>query len=312
MPKTGAKTSATAVILGDLAPLATSWELHLNAAGLSPRTVQSYLESARQFLAFLTDRGMPTDAVAIHREYAEAFIVEVLARHKPATAGVRYRSLQQFFRWLVDEGEITASPMANMRPPKVVAQPVAVFSDDQLRSILATCDPKSFDGRRDDAILRVFIDTGARLAEVTGLTVADVNLRDGVVTVVGKGGSERVLPLGTNTVKALDRYLRLRARHRQAGTPWLWIGAKGKGVLTTSGVTQMVKRRGAAAGLEHIHPHQLRHTFAHRWLNDGGSENGLMSVAGWRSREMLARYGASAQHERARAEHKRLALGDRL
>ena len=116
--------------------------------------------------------------------------------------------------------------MARMRPPKVPEQPVAVLTLDEQRRLLATCEGRSFEDRRDAALLRVFIDTGARLAEVAGLLVATIELDDGMLLVMGKGRRERRLPVGTRTVKALDRYLRERSRHHAASEPQLWIGKR--------------------------------------------------------------------------------------
>jgi site-specific recombinase XerD len=94
------------------------------------------------------------------------------------------------------------------------------------------------------------------------------------------------------TTVALDRYLRVRARHWDAALPWLWLGLKGQ--LTAWGLVQMLRRRSHQAGLPDLHPHQFRHTFAHQCLAQGGGETDLMRLAGWKSRAMLQRYGASA------------------
>lgn len=290
-----------------IAALLDSWELSMRARNLAKRTVYGYLEAARKF----TLASERTDVVDFTKRDVQAHLADLSERRAPNTVGIRFRSLQQWFKWLTEEEEISSNPMAGMRPPAVPEQPVDVVPVVDLRLLLKTCAGKEYADRRDTAILMLFIDTGIRLEEMGGILVAGLDLRGQEVKVLGKGRRERAVPFGVKTAQAVDRYLRLRARHRLALDPKLWLGAKGKGGMTDSGIYQMVKRRGAEVGID-VHPHQFRHTFAHEWLDNGGNEGDLMQLAGWRSRSMLNRYGASAAAGRAKRAHRSNSLGDRL
>ena len=138
----------------------------------------------------------------------------------------------------------------------------------------------------------------------------DVDLAAGTAVISkGKGGKARRVPFGPRTGAALDRYLRARRRHRLASTPVLWLGQGGK-EFGYHALRDTLRYRADRAGIGALNPHLLRHTAAHRWLAAGGSEGGLMAVAGWTRPDMLLRYTKARAEQRAADEARKLNLGD--
>lgn len=303
-----------------LPELLADWERFLKAANKRPRTIISYLQVMLAFNDWLDDQDLGDDAGDVVIEDIEDYLIEVRERTSAANEKKHYASMKQFWRWLTEvEKEIDASPMEGLPCPFVPEKPVPVIPDDQLVTLLRVCAGKSFDDRRDTAIVRLFVDTGLRVGELAGLTVDGVDQlgrptgldwRYNVAHVVGKGDRARPVPFGDKTTSALRSYLRRRAMHEHAKLPALFIGRFGG--LTESGVFQMLERRCDEAGIPPINPHRFRHTFAHRWKRAGGAEYDLMLIMGWETAEMARRYGKSAAVESAAAAHKRLSLGDQI
>lgn len=292
----------------EMAGLLDSWLLHLRAERKSPDTLRSYGDGVRRFLAWCEAEGVDP---AFNRPTVNAFVAGLLeAGAEAATARSRQLAVRRMSAWLAEEGEIERDELVGMKPPKLDAKVVPELTEDQLRALIKACQGKEFRDRRDEAIVRFMIETAARAGEVILMTVADVDLKEGMATVRrGKGGKGRRVPFGPQTARSIDRYLRMRRAHRQAETPALWLGDRNRR-FGYSALWYALVRRAEIAGIENFHPHVLRHTAAGRWLDAGGTEGGLMAVAGWSRRDMIDRYTRATSQRRAAEEARRLKLGD--
>ena len=285
-----------------------SWELALRSERKSPATIKSYGDGVRAFLRWCDANG---HTPALDRDLVKTFVADLLdSGAEPGTAHTRQRAIRRFSAWLEDEGEIDTDPLLGLKPPKLDTKVVDPLSDDELRRLIKACGGKDFRDRRDEALVRLMAETGMRAGEVCSLRIDDVDLSRGLVTVRrGKGGKGRIAPFGPDTARAIDRYIRARRSHRLADTSKLWLGDRGAS-LGYSGLDKTLKGRAVAAGVGNFHLHLLRNTAATRWLAAGGSEGGLMAVAGWSNRSMLDRYTRATASERAADEARGLGLGE--
>jgi site-specific recombinase XerD len=285
--------------------LLESWRLSLHAK--SPRTVQLYDDAVRRFARWLTAADRPNgaagDLTAVQRADVEAWFTAQRAEGlAPATIRSRWIALRNLYGWATDEDEIDPNPMARVKVEKPSPPPVEVLTAEQLRALLNACKGTDFNARRDLAIVRVLAATGLRVSELVDLTAADLDLPNRVLTVRhGKGDRSRLSRFDPETAAALDRYKRARGRHRLAARPELWIGHRGP--LTRKGVPRILAKRADGAGIGHVHPHQLRHTWADRWLAAGGTEGDLQRLGGWESPTVMRRYGAVRATDRALAAY---------
>jgi len=294
--------------------LVPSWLLSLRADRKSDQTVKTYSDGVRFYLAWCAQN----DAPALERASLRGWVAALLdGGNQAATARARQLAVRRFTSWLADEGEIPADPFLGLKAPKLDSKVIEPLTEDQLRALLKACVPpkgatsgEALRYRRDEAILRLMLETGARAGEVAAIALADINASTGTAIIrKGKGGKGRSVPFGPNTALALDRYMRLRTHHRLAQSAALWLGDRGKG-FTYAGLHKTLAMRATAAGIEGFHPHRMRHTAAHRWLAAGGSEGGLMAVAGWTRPDMLLRYTKAQASSRAAAEARGLNLGE--
>ncbi|MFG1898666.1 tyrosine-type recombinase/integrase [Micromonospora zamorensis] len=287
-----------------------SYERYHRARRTSPETIKSYATTLRQLSEFRPG----VDLADVTRVDLEEFLIAAQgAGNSSATVHKKFRNLRAFYRWCEVEEIVDKNPMARIAEPMVTSAPVPIVPDDQIAALLKACSGKDFTARRDTAMIRLWCEAGSpRVSEMVGITLERLDMRHDQVTVHGKGDKIRTLPFGAKTGQALDRYLRVRSRQRDAARlDALWLGERG-GALTSSGAYQMLERRCEDAKIPKINPHKLRHLAAHLWADAGGSEGDAMALFGWSSAEMPRRYGRSAQVQRAQRAARRVSQADRF
>jgi site-specific recombinase XerD len=184
----------------------------------------------------------------------KGFVADLLdGGAEPSTARSRQLGVRRFSAWLEEEGEVDTDPLLGLKAPKLDTKVADSLTDDELRRLIKACGGKEFRDRRDEAIVRLMLETGMRAGELLDVTIPDVDLVRGLVTVRrGNGDKGRVAPFGPHTARAVDRYLRMRRTHRLTDTPALWLGDRGK-ELAYCGLRNTLQYRAELAGLKDFH-----------------------------------------------------------
>ena len=213
------------------------------------------------------------------------------------------RGIKTWLRWLVDEGELDDSPMRRVSMPRLEKRIQPPFTPEDIKALLAACKTKTPKDLRDRAMTLALLDSGLRASEFVGLRVNSVDMRSGLVTVIGKGHKQRTVRFGAKTRQAILRYLARRLEATQDSPLWIAYRTDGeeRGPLTLRGLQMVFRNLGEKAGVSPCHPHKFRRTFALWCLRDGMDLHSLRLLMGHSSLAVLQRYLALAGEDIERA-----------
>ena len=275
---------------------------------LSPHTIECYEYKIGVFISFCHSLGV-TDPAQVTADDVRQFILHLQENNNSVSVSDYYKCIKRFFNWLVEEGVLESSPMARIRMPKVEHKVIIPFKPEQLKTLLKFCDPSTFCGLRNRALILTFVDTGVRLEEMWKMNIEDLDLGRGIITIQGKGANERVVSVGIGARKALLRYL--LSRHDRLLCVWVTEESR---PLTYDGLAMIFKTLKKRVDFSDVRcsAHTFRHTFATRALMNGASEFEVQSLLGHSTLAMTRRYAATLKSEQAVIAHKNFSPVDNL
>ena len=256
---------------------------HLNfERGLSPRTIYEYHQELLRFLEFISEKNksLPQN---ITRSDVRGYISH-LSKSGLAPTSVRraQSSLRTYFRFLLEEGILDKDPTEGLESPKIGRSLPTVLSIQEINRFLNSLEADSPFHWRDKTILEVLYATGIRVSELINLKLTDLDIREGVCTVTGKGSKERIVPLGEPAIEALRFYLRnLRVSlDRGKSDGYVFLNRNGRRLSRTA-IWNIVRQASQAAGInKNVSPHTLRHTFATHLLEGGADLVAVQELLG--------------------------------
>ena len=275
--------------------------------GLSRATLASYRRDLEAFAGWLR-RDLASAKESDLRDY---LAVRLAQRRSPRSVARFLSAARGFYRCAVDTGTIAVDPTANLSRPLLGRPLPGSLSEDEVERLLAV--PSSDDpenepaGFRNRAMLETLYATGLRVSELVALTLTALNLRRGTVQVVGKGGKERLVPLGETAIDWIERYLDIARPLILKGraSPALFVSNRGR-AMTRQTFWHIVKRYAAAAGIDRgISPHTLRHAFATHLVNHGADLRAVQLMLGHAdlSTTQIYTHVARDRLKRLHAEH---------
>jgi len=264
-------------------------------SGHTTKTIGNHKTNISLFIRWCMEQGHSTVISDLDAELVREWIEDQRSRNLSShTIASRIRSLKAWTHWLAEEEWLSTNPLQRLKIPKADDKAQATLTPEEVDRLLATCDKKTYTGKRDFALMLLLFSTGLRAAELTGLQAEDVDWQHGLIIVKrGKGGKFRVVPLGPKVERALDKYLDGR------DTGPLFLTDDGQ-PLSYSGLRELLRRRGAKAGV-HANPHKWRHSAAIQYLRAGGRVENLRVMLGHTTLDMTLHYARIAGSDLAEA-----------
>jgi len=309
----------------ELPHLIDYYEVCNKSEGKSQRTITWYSANLRQFHDFLKSRQLPNVVDRIDVKMVREYINYLLGRKRfvshrncriyrellsRATVHGHVRTLKAFFRWLLREGLVKVDISANLRLPKIPNKIISTLSDEEIRFILNTFSSGHLCDMRNKTIFMILIDTGLRVGELVNLKMDDLQQSDGVFKVMGKGQKERIVPIGNNAQRALHKYLLFRPKPAHPGVDNVFLSIHGN-ALSENSMKLMFSRLSQRSKVQRLHAHLCRHTFATRFLMNGGDIFTLQRILGHSSLEMVRHY-ANLASSHIVIQHQKFSPLDRL
>lgn len=283
--------------------------------GLARNSLESYGRDLARLEEWAGARGKSVESLT--RTDLRGWIAD-LSREglSPASVSRAVSAARGLFRFLMLDGHLQRHPAEDLSTPQKGAHLPRFLSEEEMERLLARPDVSTDEGVRDRAMLELMYAAGLRVSELVGLKRADVNLEAGLVSCHGKGSKERRVPIGKSATHWLEQYIGARARAGKAHHPHLFLNSLGA-PLHRNFAWAMIKRYAERAGLDHVSPHTLRHSFATHLLQHGADSRSVQALLGHRDisttqiythitdRHMRATY--DRHHPRARASSQRSA-----
>ncbi len=251
---------------------------------LSEHTSRAYAGDLEEMAAGLAEMGIRHSA-AVDLFALRRYLATLRERKlSPRTVARKISSIRAFFGWLAIAGRLPANPAEGLRLPRRGRTLPRVLTRDDVKRLLETSAEGDWRAARDQAILETLYSTGARVSELAGLSLGDLDLADGTVLLKGKGRRERLAGLGRPCIDALDSYLEeLAVARARRDRHAVFLNHRGTR-LTARSVARVLDKRVAAAGLPSgVSPHTLRHSFATHMLEAGANLREVQELLGHRS-----------------------------
>jgi len=260
----------------------------------SPKTISWYRDMLKRFVAYVSN-GHQAKLADISVAEARAFVAHLQSltgdqQLSPHTIHGYVRAMKAFSSWLFAEGIVKRDLFARLNRPKLPETLVETLTDEEITRIFGAINPNTFLGARLKAIFLLLLDTGLRASELCHLKLDDVDLQAGTIKVLGKGRKERLLPFSPATKKALLIYIHtFRPEPENENVGELILTTDG-GRLSYDGLRHIMQRFGKRVDIPRLHAHLFRHTFAVRYLMNGGDVMSLRLLLGHTSLEVTKMY----------------------